>query len=109
MSFKEVAQTSQIAAGQMQGFEVEGKAVLIANVAGKYYAINGKCTHAGGDLAKGKLEGNTVTCPRHGAKFDVTTGKNLSGPKIGPLKLNAKDETAFPLKVEGSAILVDVG
>jgi 3-phenylpropionate/trans-cinnamate dioxygenase ferredoxin subunit len=109
MSFKEISKIDQIPAGTMKGIDFEGKYLLVSNLGGKYYAINGKCTHAGGDLAKGKLDGNVVTCPRHGSKFDATTGKNISGPKIGFLKLNAKDETAYPVKVEGTSVLVDVG
>jgi 3-phenylpropionate/trans-cinnamate dioxygenase ferredoxin component len=109
MSFKEISKIDKIAAGTMQGFEMDGKSILIANVNGKFFAMNGKCTHAGGDLAKGKLEGSTITCPRHGAKFEVTTGKNMAPPKIGPFKFNAKDETVYPLKVEGSSLLIDLG
>ncbi len=108
MSFVEVAQVDQIPTGSMKSFSVGGKQVLVANVAGEFYAINNTCTHAGGDLSKGKLEGKIVTCPRHGSKFDVTTGTCISGPKIGLLKLNAKDETAFEVKVEDNKILVTV-
>jgi 3-phenylpropionate/trans-cinnamate dioxygenase ferredoxin subunit len=99
MSFKEIAKIDQIPAGTTKGIELEGK----------YYAINGKCTHMAGDLAKGKLEGNVVTCPKHGSKFDVTTGKTISGPKIGFLKLHAKDEQTYPVKIEGNSIQVDPG
>jgi 3-phenylpropionate/trans-cinnamate dioxygenase ferredoxin subunit len=108
MSFKEIAKIDQIPAGTMKGIDFEGKYILVSNVSGKYYAIHGKCTHAGGDLAKGKLEGNVVTCPRHGSKFDVTTGKTISGPKIGFLKLNTKDEPPYSVKLEGASIQVDL-
>jgi len=53
---------------------VGGKEVLLANVDGSYFAIANKCTHAGGSLAKGSLEGSIVTCPRHGSQFDLKTG-----------------------------------
>jgi len=106
MSIFEVAQIDQIPAGSMKSCSVGGKQILIANVDGEFYAINNACTHAGGDLSKGKLEGKIVTCPRHGSTFDVTTGKCISGPKIGFLKLNAKDETVFEVKVEENKILV---
>jgi 3-phenylpropionate/trans-cinnamate dioxygenase ferredoxin component len=109
MSFKEITKTNDVPAGTMKGFEIDGKSVLVSNIGGQYFAINGKCTHMGGDLAKGILEGNVVTCPRHHAKFDITTGKNMAGPKIGFLKLSAKDETAYPVKVEGTSLMVDVG
>jgi 3-phenylpropionate/trans-cinnamate dioxygenase ferredoxin subunit len=78
-NFVEVAQVDEIPAGAMKSFVVEGKQILVINYDGNYYAIGGKCTHMGGDLSKGKLEGKTVTCPKHGAKFDVTTGECVSG------------------------------
>jgi 3-phenylpropionate/trans-cinnamate dioxygenase ferredoxin component len=107
MSLIEIAKTAQVPSGTMHAFQVEDKKILIANVDGKYYAINGICTHMGGDLSKGKLEGKIVTCPRHGAKFDVTTGKSVSGPKIAFLKLKTQDEPAYEVKVEGDSLKID--
>ncbi|MCX5976683.1 MAG: Rieske 2Fe-2S domain-containing protein [Coprothermobacterota bacterium] len=106
MSFIEVGQIDQIPVGSMKSTSVSGKQILIANVDGEFYAINNTCTHAGGDLSKGKLEGKIVTCPRHGSKFDVTTGKCILGPKFGFLKINTKDATAFEVKAEENKILV---
>jgi nitrite reductase/ring-hydroxylating ferredoxin subunit len=92
----------------MKAFTMNGKDILIANHDGKYYAMNSKCTHMGGDLSKGELEGKVVTCPRHGAKFDITSGECISGPKMGLLKPRIKNETAYIVKVEGNNILVDI-
>ena len=108
MSFVKAAMTSDIPHGGMKGFDINGKNILISNFDGKFYAINGTCTHMGGDLTKGKLDGSIVTCPRHGSRFDVKTGKNLSGPKILFLKLSTADEVAFEVKVEGNQIMVDL-
>jgi 3-phenylpropionate/trans-cinnamate dioxygenase ferredoxin subunit len=108
MQFVEVAKTDQIPAGTMKPFVVEGHEVLVVNYEGKYYAIGRKCTHLGGDLSQGKLEGKIVTCPRHGSRFDVTTGGSLSGPRIGPLKLKTGDETSYEVRVEGNSIQVGV-
>ena len=107
MSFIEVAKVEEIPAGQMKLFTVGDKNILIVNFEGIYYAINGRCTHMGGDLSKGKLEGKVVTCPRHGSQFDVTTGDCISGPKIGFIKLKARDETTYEVKVEGKIIKVN--
>ena len=107
MSFVEIAKTDRIAAGTMQTFSVKDKTILVANIGGKYYAIGGKCTHMGGDLSKGTLEGKIVTCPKHGSQFDVTTGKSIRGPKI-ILRFSTKDEPVYPLKVEGQSIQVDI-
>jgi 3-phenylpropionate/trans-cinnamate dioxygenase ferredoxin subunit len=108
MSFIKAAMTTDIPSGGMKGFSINGKNILISNIDGKFYAINGTCTHMGGDLTKGKLEGSVVTCPRHGAKFDIKTGKNLTGPKILFLKLTTGEESVFPVKVEGSQIMIDL-
>lgn len=114
MSFVQITTTDQVPSGTMKGFELNGKTVLVSNIGGKFYAIKGKCTHLGGNLANGKLEGNVVTCPRHGSKFDVTTGKNLSGPAAGIFKiysvltLKVADEPVYPVKVEGQSLLVDL-
>jgi 3-phenylpropionate/trans-cinnamate dioxygenase ferredoxin component len=108
MSFREVTSVDQIPAGKMKAFMVDGKNILIVNHEGKFYAISDICTHMGGELSKGKLEGIIVTCPRHGSSFDITTGKCLSGPKIGPFKLTTKDEPVYEVKIEGSTIKVNI-
>jgi len=108
MSFFEVAKTNEIPEGTMKPIIAQGKEILVVNYNGNYYAINRKCTHMGGDLSKGKLDGKIVTCPRHGSRFDVTTGKSISGPKIGFLKLKTKDESVYKVKVEGNSIKVNI-
>jgi 3-phenylpropionate/trans-cinnamate dioxygenase ferredoxin component len=107
MSFSEVAKIDQIPAGTMKSVIAGEKNILVSNIGGKFYAIGGKCTHMGGDLSKGKLEGNVVTCPRHGSQFDVTTGKNLRGPKI-VVQFSTRDEPAYEVKVEGTSIQIQV-
>jgi nitrite reductase/ring-hydroxylating ferredoxin subunit len=82
--FVEVAKVSEISNGKMKHVEVDGKEVLIANVNGKFYAISDRCSHMNALLSMGTLTGNTVTCPFHGAKYDVTTGKKLSEPILTP-------------------------
>ena len=107
--FVKVAEKSDIPIGTMKKITLNGKEILIANVGGNYHAIGNTCTHQGGDLSKGSLEGNIVTCPRHGSRFDVTTGKSISGPKILFITLKVKDETLFPVKVEGNDVLINLG
>jgi 3-phenylpropionate/trans-cinnamate dioxygenase ferredoxin component len=108
MSFVEVARINDVPEGTMKSFAVDGQEILVVNYQGKHYAIAGKCTHMGGELAAGKLDGKIVTCPRHGSRFDVTTGESLNGPKIGFLKFNTKNEKAFEVKIEGNAIQVNI-
>jgi 3-phenylpropionate/trans-cinnamate dioxygenase ferredoxin component len=101
MDFIEVSQEGQLQPGTMQAFSVKGKEILVANVAGKYYAIGKKCSHMGGDLSKGKLAGTVVTCPRHKSQFDVTSGKRLAGPA-------KSDQPVYTIKIEGTAIKVGI-
>ena len=82
--FVEVAKVSEISDGKMKHVEVDGKELLIANVDGKFYAISDRCGHMNALLSMGNLTGNTLTCPFHGSKFDVTTGKKLSEPILTP-------------------------
>jgi 3-phenylpropionate/trans-cinnamate dioxygenase ferredoxin component len=101
MGFVEIAKTDEIASGQMKAIKKDDKNILVTNVTGKFYAISARCTHAGGDLSKGKLDGSIVTCPRHGSKFDVTTGKAVGGPA-------KQDVSSYPVKIQGSSILADI-
>ena len=75
-----VASTKDIAPGQAIAVEVQGHRIAVFNVNGEFKAIGDTCTHRGGPLSQGKVEGSTVTCPWHGAKFDIRTGNVLSPP-----------------------------
>ena len=107
MTFVKVAETLEIPSGQMKVVQIAEKEAVVANVNGKYYAIENSCTHMHGELAKGTLEGNIVTCPKHKAKFDVTTGKVVSGPKIPLMHPKIKDEPVYVVKVEGNDVLLE--
>lgn len=108
MEFVKVAETTALPAGKMMKVTANKKEILLANVDGAYYAIANRCTHLGGSLANGRLNGSQVTCPRHTSTFDVKTGKVVHGAKIGPLKFNVRDETKYEVKVDGTSILVGV-
>jgi 3-phenylpropionate/trans-cinnamate dioxygenase ferredoxin component len=108
MEYLEVGKTSEVTEGAMKAYMVQGKDILVANYGGKYYAIGGKCTHMGGDLSKGKLEGKIVSCPLHGSKFDITTGESILGPKIGFLKLKTKSEPSYEVKIEDDSIKINI-
>jgi 3-phenylpropionate/trans-cinnamate dioxygenase ferredoxin subunit len=106
LTFVKVAETSEIPSGQMKVSRFGEKEILVANVSGSYYSMGNRCTHKGGDLSKGTLDGTTVTCPKHGGKFDITTGKVVSGPRIFFMHLKINDETSYELKVEGKDIML---
>jgi nitrite reductase/ring-hydroxylating ferredoxin subunit len=80
--------------------------VLIANVNGSFYAIANPCTHKSGGLSEGSLEGSIVTCPIHGSRFDVTTGKSILGPKTLFFRAKTTDTTSYELRVDGEDILL---
>lgn len=97
-----VAKTSEIPPGKTMVVEVDDREILVAHVAGDgFYAIGDICTHDGGPLGEGDLNGATVECPRHGATFDVRDGAALTMPAIVPVP-------TFPVRVEGDEIQIGV-
>ena len=97
--FVRVASASEIPEGKMRKVIVGSQQVLVANVKGKYYAIGNVCTHLGGPLDKGILEGHELECPLHRSHFDVTNGQVKRGPAIRP-------EPVYEVKIESGGILV---
>lgn len=106
MEFIKVAEISKIPVGKMKKITLKGKQVLIVNLNGTYHVIGNKCTHRGGDLSKGTLEGNQITCPRHKATFDITSGKVISGPKLPIIRPTINNEPLYNVKVEGNDIFI---
>ena len=102
------ADKSEIATGKMKKVTIDEKAILIVNVDGNYYAVGSECTHFGGDLSEGVLEGNVVTCPNHRAKFDVITGKVVSPPAEALGHPDIEDLHTYLVKVENQYIMVKV-
>ena len=107
MAFFEVADVNEIPNGTMKSFLAGIQQVLVANVNGKLYAMKNTCSHEEQSLSQGTLKGTTVICPLHGAKFDVTTGKNIAGPKTGLFRGKTPNNQTFEVKVEGGKILVN--
>ena len=95
-----VAKKSEIVPGAAKTVNVDGVDILLCNVQGEIYAIEDVCTHDGGPLDQGTLEDTCVTCPRHGAQFDVTTGEAITLPAVMPLM-------TFPVRVEDDDIFVE--
>ncbi len=97
--FITVASTAEVPPGERIVVELEDHYIAIFNVDNHLYAIEDLCTHDGGPLAEGTLEGTVIECPRHGAQFDITTGKVLCMPAIMPVP-------RFDVRVEGDDIQV---
>ena len=77
----------------------DDKHILLCKIAGKYYAVSNICSHARVLLSKGRLRGTTITCPLHGARFDVTTGKCMGGPAF-------QDIPSYPVRHEGNGVII---
>ena len=106
MEFIKAIDASELPANTMMKVTVGGKEILLANVDGTFFAITNRCTHMGGNLSGGVLNGSLVTCPRHGAQFDVRTGKAVGNARIAFINMAVRDEESYPVKVEGTSILV---
>jgi 3-phenylpropionate/trans-cinnamate dioxygenase ferredoxin component len=96
-----VAKLSEIPPGTTRRVVADSVEILLCNVGGKIYAIEDVCTHDGGPLDQGELEGECVVCPRHGATFDVRTGDALTLPAVLPLM-------TFEVSILGDEIFVEV-
>ena len=91
-TFVKVAQIKDLAPGAGKTVEVNGRAVAMFNVGGKFYAVDNTCKHRGGSLGEGELDGTVVTCPLHAWTYDVTTGECFDDPACGIDRLAAKTE-----------------
>ncbi len=86
MTWITVAPISDIPPGDYASAEVDGVFVAVFNVDGHFYAIEDVCTHDGGGLAGGEIDGEQVICPRHGARFCLRTGEALTPPAYEPVR-----------------------
>jgi 3-phenylpropionate/trans-cinnamate dioxygenase ferredoxin subunit len=91
--FSEVCKLNDISEGTTKVVSVNGTSVLLAKLGGNLYAIDNICSHDGGDLGEGVLIDGQVECPRHGARFDITTGEATQMPAaVGVDKYEVKVE-----------------
>ena len=91
--YVQVAKTSEVAAGTATCVEVRGTPIALFNIEGHFYAIGNTCTHRGGPLAEGFMEGDEVTCPWHGARYKIPTGEVLGPPApTGVPKYNVREQ-----------------
>jgi 3-phenylpropionate/trans-cinnamate dioxygenase ferredoxin subunit len=97
--FVRVGRVGEVPDGRPEVFDVDDRKIAVYRIGGAYYAIDDICTHDGGPLAEGDVEGDEVVCPRHGARFSIKTGAALSFPAITPVD-------TYPVRVEGEDLLV---
>lgn len=95
----EAGTTEDLPAGSYTSVDVDDVQIAVFNCDGTYYAIEDVCTHDYGQLTGGEMEGCEVVCPRHGAKFDITSGEALTPPAYEPVD-------TFPIKIEDGRVYV---
>ena len=93
------ARTAELPPGGWRTVDVDGTQVVVFNLDGEYFAIEDVCTHDGGQLTGGTIEGAEIVCPRHGARFSIRTGEALTAPAYEP---TAK----FPVRIENGEVQV---
>jgi len=94
-----VAKAGELVPGQWRKADVDGAQIVVFNLGGQYYAIEDVCTHDGGQLTGGVVEGEEIVCPRHGARFCIRTGEALTAPAYEPV-------ATLPVRVENGVIQV---
>lgn len=101
LEFIELASLDELPDGERLYVEIDGAPIVVFNIAGDFYAIADLCSHDGGPVGDGELTGFSISCPRHGADFDVRTGEVLSLPAI-------VDIPAYPIRIENGMIKIGV-
>ena len=101
MTLHKAISRKDLAPGQAVSVTIENKTIALFNIEGKIYAMENECTHAGAPLCEGELNGNVITCPWHGATFDVTSGKVLGPPAFDNLP-------TYKVNVEGDDIKIEI-
>lgn len=99
--FVKAASVGEIAPGTCRLVVLKGKEIALFNIDGEFFALDNACTHEEGPLAEGAVEGHEVTCPWHGAKFDIRTGEVLQDPAY-------EDVARHNVRVVGSDIEVEI-
>jgi 3-phenylpropionate/trans-cinnamate dioxygenase ferredoxin subunit len=94
-----VAPASEFPSGTHRVVDVDGAQVAVFNLDGNYFAIEDVCTHDGGILTGGPVDGDQVMCPRHGARFSIRTGEALTPPAFEPV-------SKLPVRVEDGIVQV---
>ena len=101
MPWVKVGKPADVKAGTAEVVVAGGKRLALCNTGEGFYAIDDMCTHDGGPLDQGRLVGNRIECPRHGAQFDVTNGRAVVLPAVRPVK-------TYPTRLQDGDIEVEV-
>jgi len=108
VAFLKIGSVGDFVPGSSRKVELDGTAILVANLDGTLHAIANTCPHAKGDLSRGLIREGIVTCPKHGSRFDLRTGRNVGPAKFLFIKVPVKDARTFAVRVEGTEVLVEI-
>lgn len=92
-----IAAETDVPPGRRLFVEIDGQPIVVFNIAGEYFAVDDRCTHDDGPLGEGEVEGLEVICPRHGARFDLRSGKALTLPAVVDIR-------SYPVRVVAGQI-----
>jgi 3-phenylpropionate/trans-cinnamate dioxygenase ferredoxin component len=96
--FERIAAVDEIPPGGRKAVLIDETPALLLRIGNDFYAIEDVCTHDGQPLTEGPLQGCEITCPRHGARFDVRTGQPLCMPATEPVRtfeIEVRENTVF--------------
>lgn len=116
MPFIKVVLKNEIAVGEMKKYDIKENEVTIVNLGGEFFAFEDRCPHMNSPLHMGKLEGDEIVCPLHQSRFNIRSGKKISGPKIsipkftkiGSIMANVKthDLKKYEIKIQNDEIYI---
>ncbi|MEW6277534.1 MAG: non-heme iron oxygenase ferredoxin subunit [Candidatus Eremiobacterota bacterium] len=101
MAIHSLGKPTDFPEGELRAVEVDDEALVVCQVGGRFFCFEDRCTHDDGPLSGGWLDGCEVECPRHGARFDVRTGRALCMPAVAPM-------ATFPVLVQGDELKVEL-
>ncbi|KPL84537.1 biphenyl 2,3-dioxygenase [Thermanaerothrix daxensis] len=99
--FLKIATLDEIPVGERLFLEINNEPIVLLNLGGTLFAVGDVCTHDEGPLGDGEIDGYQIVCPRHGARFDVRTGKALTLPAV-------VDIPVYPIRIEGNEVYIGI-
>ncbi len=97
--FLPVASVGELSDPGKKCLEIQERFVVLVHLAGEYYCLDDICTHDGGTLGEGQMDANCLICPRHGARFDIKTGRAVTMPATEPTRVHE-------VRIEGGQVMV---
>ena len=100
-NYKRIASVNDLNDGEAKKIEIDDKAIALFRIDGEYFATDDTCTHEKASLSEGEIDNKTVTCPHHGARFNIKTGQAMTLPAMFPVK-------TYQIKIDGNDIMIDM-